>query len=221
MRPANPNLNKSAIALAAQLLAPTAALHAAETTPPSARPNIVFIYADDWGWGDLSCHGNTWLKTPRIDKSAVYGGPGPRISASGNEIPEKAVAFIEANKDHPFYLNVWLHESHLAHTPSAESMARWKHLDERQQVYAAVISDGDWKLAMTSDGKRIELHNLKSDRAEEAGKDLAKEHPEICARLTTMALDWYASLPTKADPACVDPDRGAGKRSAKKGEAEE
>jgi hypothetical protein len=24
------------------------------------QPNIVFTFADDWGWGDLSCHGNTW-----------------------------------------------------------------------------------------------------------------------------------------------------------------
>jgi len=34
------------------------------------RPNIIFIFADDWGWGDLSCHGNTWLKTPNLDKLA-------------------------------------------------------------------------------------------------------------------------------------------------------
>jgi hypothetical protein len=29
----------------------TTATHAAE------KPNIVFIFADDWGCGDLSCHG--------------------------------------------------------------------------------------------------------------------------------------------------------------------
>ena len=33
-----------------------------------AKPNIVFIYADDWGWGDLSCHGSTWVKTPNLDR---------------------------------------------------------------------------------------------------------------------------------------------------------
>ncbi|MFO1486354.1 MAG: hypothetical protein U1F71_23530 [Verrucomicrobiaceae bacterium] len=37
----------------ALLLAPLATLHAADTP----KPNIVFIFADDWGWGDLSCHG--------------------------------------------------------------------------------------------------------------------------------------------------------------------
>lgn len=34
---------------------------------PPSTPNIVFILADDLGWGDLSCYGATDLKTPHID----------------------------------------------------------------------------------------------------------------------------------------------------------
>lgn len=37
------------------------------------RPNIVFIYADDWGWGDLACHGHPHLKTPNLDRLAREG----------------------------------------------------------------------------------------------------------------------------------------------------
>lgn len=37
------------------------------------RPNIVFIFADDWGWGDLSCHGHPYVKTPNIDRLAKRG----------------------------------------------------------------------------------------------------------------------------------------------------
>ncbi|GAB3901162.1 sulfatase-like hydrolase/transferase [Larkinella knui] len=33
----------------------------------ATRPNIVFIFADDLGWGDLSGYGATDLKTPHID----------------------------------------------------------------------------------------------------------------------------------------------------------
>lgn len=36
-------------------------------------PNIVVILADDQGWGDLSIHGNTNLRTPHIDSLARDG----------------------------------------------------------------------------------------------------------------------------------------------------
>ncbi len=39
----------------------------------ATRPNIVFVFADDWGWGDLSCHGHSYLKTPNIDRLASEG----------------------------------------------------------------------------------------------------------------------------------------------------
>ena len=37
------------------------------------RPNILFIFADDWGYGDLGCYGNTEVKTPNLDKLASQG----------------------------------------------------------------------------------------------------------------------------------------------------
>ena len=220
------------------LLAHGSRLDAAE----KATPNIVFIFADDWGWGDLSCHGHKWLKTPHIDRLAregtdfqqfnvlnpvcspsrtaamtgqyparycvhqhfaapalnhqrnmpdwldpkaptlprylrqagyrtghfgkwhlsnaqTPGGPKPEKygidefavfnGGQGWPVPDlhataaNTVAFIKANKAKPFYINVWLHESHTPHVPTAKSLEQWKHLDERKQVYAAVISDGD------------------------------------------------------------------------------
>ena len=37
------------------------------------RPNVVLILTDDQGWGDLSIHGNPYLKTPHIDQLARNG----------------------------------------------------------------------------------------------------------------------------------------------------
>ncbi|MDB4319417.1 sulfatase-like hydrolase/transferase, partial [bacterium] len=37
------------------------------------KPNILFIFSDDWGWGDLSCHGHPYVKTPNIDRLAKEG----------------------------------------------------------------------------------------------------------------------------------------------------
>lgn len=37
------------------------------------RPNFVIIVADDMGYGDISVHGNDYIKTPNIDKMASDG----------------------------------------------------------------------------------------------------------------------------------------------------
>jgi N-acetylgalactosamine-6-sulfatase len=209
---------------------------------PAPRPNIVFIFADDWGWGDLSAHGSTWLQTPHLDRLAAEGidfgqfnvlnpvcspsrtavmtgqyparwsvhqhfahpsqnrprgmpdwldpraptlprflraagyrtghfgkwhltnrqTPGaPRPEAYGidewavfnggagwpaakvGDTAENAAAFIAKHRDQPFFLNVWLHETHTPHAPSPEAMAQWAHLDAQRRVYAAVVTDGD------------------------------------------------------------------------------
>lgn len=46
---------------------------AALAPAPLARPNIVFVLADDLGWGDLSCYGNRRCSTPNLDRLASQG----------------------------------------------------------------------------------------------------------------------------------------------------
>jgi len=41
--------------------------------PQPSRPNIIFILADDLGWGDLSCYGRPDYSTPNIDRLALQG----------------------------------------------------------------------------------------------------------------------------------------------------
>jgi len=217
----------------------------------STRPNIVFIFADDWGWGDLSCHDSAFCRTPNIDRlakegtdfsnfavcnpvcsasrtaamtgqfparfsvhqhfadhelnrergmpdwltpkavmlprllqqagyrtghfgkwhftndmiadaphpreygfdvSAVFNGPAPHTTPE--TMIDDAVKFIADNKDRPFYMNVWLHETHTPHFPSKESLAANAELDEQHRVYAAVAMDGDRKVGRLLDTLR-------------------------------------------------------------------
>ena len=52
-----------------------AASQAADNSPKATpdRPNIIFILADDMGYGDLSCFGSKHVKTPNIDRLAATG----------------------------------------------------------------------------------------------------------------------------------------------------
>ena len=57
----------------ALLLLGTTACGAPPTTDGDARPNIVFILADDLGYGDLGCFGQKTLTTPHLDRMAAEG----------------------------------------------------------------------------------------------------------------------------------------------------
>jgi len=46
---------------------------AATQTSPSRPPNVVIIFADDLGYGDLGVYGHPLIKTPRLDRLASEG----------------------------------------------------------------------------------------------------------------------------------------------------
>jgi arylsulfatase A-like enzyme len=44
-----------------------------EAAESAARPNILFIIFDDWGWPHAGAYGCTWVKTPNFDRVARDG----------------------------------------------------------------------------------------------------------------------------------------------------
>ncbi|MFP6866831.1 MAG: sulfatase-like hydrolase/transferase, partial [Roseibacillus sp.] len=48
-------------------------VNALASVSSAAKPNIVFILADDLGWGELGSYGQTKIKTPNLDRLAGEG----------------------------------------------------------------------------------------------------------------------------------------------------
>ncbi len=63
--PASPFRTDDFLAAAASPQAPP---KSPTTATASSKPNILLILADDMGWGDLRCHGNSKLSTPSLDR---------------------------------------------------------------------------------------------------------------------------------------------------------
>jgi len=76
--------------LTALLLAPLAALHAAD----APKPNIIFLLADDLGWGDLGCYGHPHIRTPNLDALAADGRLYTSFYANGPVCSPSRAAFM-------------------------------------------------------------------------------------------------------------------------------
>lgn len=72
----------------------------------ATRPNIVFILADDLGYGDLGCFGQKKIRTPNIDRLAAEG---MRLTQhySGNAVcaPSRCVLMTGLHPGHAFIRN--------------------------------------------------------------------------------------------------------------------
>ncbi|MFZ5830514.1 MAG: sulfatase-like hydrolase/transferase [Planctomycetota bacterium] len=66
----------------------------ADATTKSGRPNIVFILADDLGYGDLGCYGREDIRTPNLDRLAQQGVRFTQYYANGPECTPTRTALL-------------------------------------------------------------------------------------------------------------------------------
>ena len=80
------------LVLAAIQLGAPAVAHAADT--PAKPPNVIFILADDLGWGDLGCYGNKRIRTPNLDGLAKRGTLFTQFYVNGSVCSPSRAAFM-------------------------------------------------------------------------------------------------------------------------------
>ena len=76
-------------------------------------PNILFIFSDDWGWVDLSCHGHPYVKTPNIDRLAKEGTDFHRFTVASGVCSPSRTAVMTGH--FPARYNI---DGHFAWVPS-------------------------------------------------------------------------------------------------------
>lgn len=77
------------------------------------KPNILFIFADDWGWGDLSCHGHPYVKTPNIDRLAKEGTDFQRFTVASGVCSPSRAAVMTGHFPARYHI-----DGHFAHVPN-------------------------------------------------------------------------------------------------------
>ena len=117
------------------------ALCAAVAGKPKS-PNILFIFADDWGWGDLSCHGHPYVKTPNIDRLAKEGTDFHRFTVASGVCSPSRTAVMTGH--FPARYNI---DGHFAWVPSnaKRNMPDW--LDPSAPLLSRFLQAGGYATA--------------------------------------------------------------------------
>ena len=106
------------------------------------KPNIVFIFADDWGWGDLSCHGHPYVKTPNIDRLAAQGTDFSRFTVASGVCSPSRTAVMTGH--FPARYNI---DGHFAWVPSnaKRNMPDW--LDPKTPTLPKMLQSAGYATA--------------------------------------------------------------------------
>ena len=96
-----------------------------------AGPNVVLVFIDDMGWGDLSCFGNEAAETPNIDRLAAEGLRFEQFYVNAPICSPSRVAISTGQ-----YPQRWRISSYLAHRGlnDERGMAQW--LDPKAPMLA-------------------------------------------------------------------------------------
>ncbi|MDF9799253.1 arylsulfatase A-like enzyme [Catalinimonas alkaloidigena] len=107
-----------------------------------SRPNILFIFADDWGWGDLSAHGHPYVKTPNIDRLVAEGTDFHRFTVASGVCSPSRAAVLSGHFPARFNIN-----GHFAWVPqnAQRNMPDW--LDNEATLLPSLLQQSGYVTA--------------------------------------------------------------------------
>ena len=105
-------------------------------------PNFLFILADDWGWGDLSCHGHPYIRTPNIDRLAKEGTDFHHFTVASGVCSPSRTAFMTGHFPARYNIN-----GHFAWVPSNARRGMPDWLDPGAPLLSRVLREAGYRTA--------------------------------------------------------------------------
>jgi len=175
-----------------------------DTNPPSEsvdRPNVVFVLADDLGWGDLGCYGHPHINTPNIDQLADEGSLFTSFYANSGVCSPSRAALMTGQ--YPARLGI---HGHFAPADTNDRRGMPQYLDPNEETVTRCLQEegyatahfGKWHLghheeAPIPSAYGIDDHRTHSSNAtgehtwEDHGR--GEEQPYYRARSTELIVD--------------------------------
>lgn len=106
------------------------------------RPNVIFILADDMGWGDLNCYGNPRIRTPNLDRLAKQGTLYEQFYVCGSVCSPTRASFMSGR----FPAEVGVHTAiGLAEVNESRGVAQW--LDPKLPTITSLLKKSGYATA--------------------------------------------------------------------------
>jgi arylsulfatase A-like enzyme len=106
------------------------------------KPNIIFILADDLGWGDLGCYGHRQIKSPNLDRMAKQGTLFTQFYVNASVCSPSRCAFMTSQ----YPARQRIHGHYATHEQNAErGMSNW--LDPKIPNVASLLKSAGYATA--------------------------------------------------------------------------
>ncbi|MFB3828375.1 MAG: sulfatase [Bryobacteraceae bacterium] len=159
----------------------------------SRPPNVIFILADDLGWGDLGCYGHPQLRTPNLDRLARQGSQFTQFYVNGPVCSPSRTAFMTGQ-----YPARWRVHGHFAAAEqnAARGMPNW--LDPAAPMLPRLLKKagyatahfGKWHLGGGQGAPHPGAYGFDEHRTvNSAGPGWDERDPYFRARSSTLIVD--------------------------------
>lgn len=172
-----------------------------DSTSSLSRPNIVVLLADDLGYGDLGCYGNTQISTPNLDRMATQGMLLTSCYASAPMCSPSRAGLLTGKIPNRTGVYDWIAPDSIHHLKTAELTiaeilkeagyqtahhGKW-HLNGKMDGSQPLPSDHGFEYYFTT---QYSAHHLSPNGFYRNGKKLYQQHGYSCDIVIKDAVRW-------------------------------